>query len=108
MAPFPTQMHHDLLTGGTGLDIVDETGQDRTVSSLQEIRTIENRSLRKSRNGEGEPVVFRGFSQNKGNRDVNTLAGTPYERNKSVPLAELKRATRAGPIRARARDEPKV
>ena len=58
-------MQHDLLTGGTGLVVQDGQGKDVTVSSLQEIRTIERESLRRARNHDGSPVVFRGFSQRR-------------------------------------------
>ncbi len=83
LEPFPASMNHDLLTGGLGLTVENERGQDVTVSALSEIRTIENESLRRARNNDGAVMVFRGFSQNASNRHVNSLAGTSLEKNKS-------------------------
>ena len=101
-------MQHDLLTGGTGLVVENERGQDVTVSSLTEIRRIENESLRRARNQDGSPVVFRGFSQMRQNMDRNTLAGSEFHTNRPVPF---ERKTRSGlPIDGRAiseREAPK-
>jgi hypothetical protein len=87
LEPFPCTLNHDLLTGGTGLTVLSPTGDaEVTVSSLSEIRTIENESLRRARNGDGSPIVFRGFSQRRQNMDRNTLAGTEFEKNRSVKI----------------------
>lgn len=102
LEPFPCTMNHDLLTGGVGLTVLSSTGDaEVTVSSLSEIRTIENESLRRSRNGEGAPLVFRGFSQNHSNRHTNSFAGTSYEKNKSERIDPRRMKTTQGrPITA--------
>lgn len=55
------------------------------ISSLHELRQIENRSLQLAANGEGQPMIFRHFSQNKSNRSKHTLTGTPYEKGRAKP-----------------------
>lgn len=102
LEPFPRVMSHDLLTGGLGLSVDDAAGRSVNVSSLQEIRTIEKESLRRAANGDGSPLVFRGFSQNKSNMASNTLKGSSFEKNQQVALPKGGVRTRAGAIRARA------
>jgi hypothetical protein len=101
---YPDRLQHDLLTGGTGLTVLSSTGDaEVTVSSLSEIRQIENESLRRARNGDGSPVVFRGFSQNRSNRHVNSLSGTEFEKNKSERIDPRQMKTTQGrPITAAA------
>ena len=50
-------------------------GQNRPVlvESLHKLRQIERESEQHSRNGEGQPLVWRTYSQDRSNRDVNTL-----------------------------------
>ena len=103
MEPFPDEMNHDLLTGGLGLSVTGCDGGETTVSSLREIRAIENESLRRTRNGDGTPVIFRGFSQNRSNRHVNSLAGSSFEKNKSERVDPRQMKTTQGrPITAQA------
>lgn len=105
MIPKPTTMNHDLLTGGLGLTVPSASGGEVQVSSLSEIRTIENESLRRARNGDGTPLVFRGFAQNRSNMQTNTLAGSSFETNKQLPYS---RRTQSGqPITAAAVPEQK-
>lgn len=96
----PTQAANDLL----GEHFVINIGQgEQKISTMTELRTIERDSLRRSANGEGAPHIFRGFSQNKSNRDVNTLAGSSFEKAKQVPV---NRKTQSGQdITARATDK---
>lgn len=51
-------------------------GQNRpvTVDSLKKLRDIERQSETDARNGEGQPIVWRRFSNDKSNHDVHTLA----------------------------------
>ena len=51
-------------------------GQNRkvTVDSLHKLRQIEQQSEADARNGDGQPMVWRRYSQDHSNRDVNTLA----------------------------------
>lgn len=84
--------------------VINIDGTDRRVSSLTELRAIERDSLRKAANGEGAPHVFRGFSQDRSNRDVNTLKGSSFETNRQVPIDRNPRVTQSGmPISVRAR-----
>ncbi len=103
-------MQHDLLTGGTGLDVLNAKGDGEVrISSLSELRTIENESLRRARNGDGSPMVFRGFSQNKSNRHVNSLAGSSLERNKSERIDPRQMKTTQGrPITAQVIPESRA
>jgi hypothetical protein len=104
LVPYPDRLQHDLLTGGTGLVVENERGQDVTISSLGEIRTIERESLRRASNGDGSPMVFRGFSQNRSNRGQNTLRGSEFEKNRSVRI-ERPTTVRGLPIRPRVISE---
>lgn len=53
-------------------------GQRVEVSSLSQMRTIERESEQRYRNGEGEPIRFRMWNQDRSNKDVNAFgdAGT--------------------------------
>lgn len=98
--------NHDLTLHNFEVDM--ETVTDgkvkghRRVSSLHEVRQIEADSLKRHANGEGQPMVFRDLSQNKSNRSVNTLTGTPYEKGRAMPKDEAVRRARthAGQIKA--------
>lgn len=96
----PTQSATDLL----GEHFVIDIGQGpQKISSMRELRTIESNSLRKAANGEGAPVNFRGFSQDRSNRDVNSLRGSSYEKNRQIPV---NRRTQSGqPITGRTRSK---
>lgn len=96
----PTQAANDLL----GENFTINIGQgDQKISAMSELRTIERDSLRRAGNGEGAPHIFRGFSQNKSNRDVNTLKGSSFEKAKQVPV---NRKTQSGQdITARATEK---
>jgi hypothetical protein len=103
---FPDQMQHDLLTGGTGLTVQSSTGGEVTVSSLSEIRAIERESLRRARNGDGSPIVFRGFSQSRQNMNKNTLHGSEFERGRTIPFS---RTTQSGlPIKGEVVPESRL
>lgn len=56
---------------------VDVAGQRRHVGSLHDIRKIEREAEQRSRNGEGQPLVWRDYSQNRSNFDSHTLAKNP-------------------------------
>lgn len=98
----PTASAHDLL--GENF-VVDLDGKQTKISSLHELREFENLSLRKTRNGEGSPSIFRGFSQDRSNRDVNVFRGSEYEKNRQIPID---RRTHAGPITASAIEQAKA
>lgn len=52
-------------------------GQNRpvTISSLRDLRRLERESEQQARNGEGQPLVFRRWSQDTSNADQHTLQG---------------------------------
>jgi hypothetical protein len=53
---------------------VDVNGQQVTVGSLHQMRQIERLSEQQHRNGEGQPMVWRDYSQDRSNTDRHTLA----------------------------------
>lgn len=84
----------DLLPEGFEIDMeMFEHGDRRKVrvSSLSELRKIENLSLKKHANGEGEPLIWRDLSQDKANKAVHTLRDTPYERHRAAPRVDQRR-----------------
>lgn len=52
-------------------------GQNRKirVENMRDLRRLERESEQQARNGEGQPLVFRRWSQTDSNKDVNTLGG---------------------------------
>lgn len=79
----PQTMRIDLKTdgeGGKGFQkfTVHRLGPDgqqheETIDSLHKLRAIEHDSEQRYRDGEGEPLRFRGYAQNKSNIDVNAF-----------------------------------
>lgn len=79
----PQEMHTDLKSdgeGGKGIQkfTVHRLGPDgkqheETVDSLHKLRQIEHDSEQRYRDGEGEPLRFRGYAQNSSNIDVNAF-----------------------------------
>ena len=49
-------------------------GKATTVGSLHQMRQIERETEQQARNGEGQRLVWRDYSQNSSNKDVHTLA----------------------------------
>lgn len=97
----PTQSATDLL----GENFIIDVGHGpQKISSLTELRTIESNSLRRAASDPtAAPLNFRGFSQDRSNRDVNSLKGSSYETHKQLPVD---RRTKSGqPISVRARDK---
>ena len=47
------------------------------IDSLQKLRQVERESEQLARNGEGQHITFRAFSQDGSNRDVNTHGEPP-------------------------------
>jgi hypothetical protein len=77
-------------------------GQNRQVevSSLHQLRTIERESEQHYRNGEGQPLVWRHYSNERSNRDVHALHPTWHGGEAPDPTwvkkhaGDLKRATK--------------
>ena len=53
---------------------VSINGRETTVGSLHQMRQIERATEQQARNGEGQRLVWRDYSQNSSNKDVHTLA----------------------------------
>lgn len=47
------------------------------ITSLASLRRVERESAQRHRNGEGRPMVWRDYSQDRSNRDVHTLGPDP-------------------------------
>lgn len=54
--------------------VVDGQGKTVLVESLRQLRQIEDQSEQQARNGEGQPMVWRDYSQDASNFDQHTLA----------------------------------
>lgn len=77
---------------------VDVDGRAVTIDSLHTLRRIERESEQRYRNGEGEPLRFRMWNQDRSNRDVNAFgtagrigdqtydSGTPAPRSAKVDI----------------------
>ena len=52
---------------------VAHNGQTFHIDSLKKLRDVENLTGRMARNGDGSPLIWRDYSQNRSNRDVHTL-----------------------------------
>lgn len=78
-------IRHDLLPESFVIADVDGKGE-RRISSLSELRQIERDSEQKHRNGEGQILNFRDFSQDGGNKRTNAFTGSSYETSRSRPI----------------------
>lgn len=58
---------------------VQHEGVTYTVSTLSDIRKIERDSERKAANGEGQQISWRDLSQDRSNRDRNSLGENPRQ-----------------------------
>lgn len=73
-------------SGGTGFKSFsiqdrDERGRviTREIDSLHALRKVERESEQRARNGEGQPLVWRDYAQERSNRDRHTLAKDPAD-----------------------------
>lgn len=64
------------------------------ITSLAQVRQIERESESRARNGEGERLVFRAFSQDRSNYDVNTLEAYGYKQKLPTPPRDLRKGRR--------------
>ena len=67
--------------------------QQVTIDSLHKLRQVERESEQRARNGEGQPLVWRDYSQDASNRDVHTLGTDP-----SFSAADLRKLRAAKPV----------
>lgn len=72
------------------------------IDSTHKLRQVERESEQAARNGEGQPIRFRMWSQDRSNRDVNTFGASPQQ----TPDPEY--VKRFGPGLRRAAEEPEV
>lgn len=59
--------------GFTGFDTFDGQNNRVHVGSLHQLRQLERQSEQQHKNGEGQPLVFRAFSNNPSNKDQSAL-----------------------------------
>lgn len=93
----PKRAQNDLTTGGTGLEI-DIDGTTHRFDSYREMHQFARESQRRADGGDGTPVNFRALHQNRGNMERHTLSGTPYERDKQIPYADIGRTVQGRKI----------
>jgi hypothetical protein len=72
-------------------------GQNRKVliDALATLRRIERESEQQARNGEGQPIVFRAWSQDRSNRDRHTLGTLSAERPDPAYVQKFGKAIRS-------------
>lgn len=72
---------------------VDYGSGPTEITSLNQVRTIERESEKASRNDpRGQPYVFRAFSQDHSNQDVNTLKSQGIQQKKPLKRANIRRS----------------
>jgi len=117
LAPQPGDFALDLHTDGEGDQgfqkfSVDVDGTRVEIDSLHKLRQIERDSEQRYRNGEGEPLRFRGYTQDSSNLDVNSFGDSG-----EIGEGTVKRAYSAGApleksgkigIRRHGEDQPQV
>lgn len=94
--------------GGAGfkaftIEEVDQRGNPQRieVDSVHKLRALERESEQRARNGEGRPLVWRDYAQDRSNRDVHTLAtsdqlGDPHGCRQVIASAKAKIEARRG------------
>jgi hypothetical protein len=67
--------------GEFSTSVEDGRGGYRTehIDSLAKLRKVERESEQRYRNGEGRPMAWRAYSQDRSNRDVHSLMADPSE-----------------------------
>jgi hypothetical protein len=86
MDPVPAKQYRSLLSENIQFDLGD--GPKR-YSSLSEIRAVEAESHKKARDGIGSAIAVRAFNQNASNKDVNSLKGSEFERERQIPVEKF-------------------
>jgi hypothetical protein len=69
----------DAFEPGQEFVCYDGKNQRVLVESLSQMRKIEKESEQHARNGEGQPMVWRKYSQDRGNTYTSTLGSSPAE-----------------------------
>jgi hypothetical protein len=65
-------------SGFRGFETTDGRGNPVLVDSLHKLRQVERESEQAYRNGEGQPMVWRRWAQDKSNQDAPTLSSSYY------------------------------
>jgi len=85
-------------------DTFDGRNQPVRIDSLRKLRQVERESEQHARNGEGQPMIFRRWSQDGSNRDQHTLH--PSYDGGEHPTEEAKH--RFGQTLRKSTEEPEV
>jgi hypothetical protein len=86
MDVIPAKQYRSLLSENIQFDLGDGP---RRYSSLSEIRAVEAESHRKAKDGIGAAVSVRAFNQDSSNKDVNSLKGSEFERERQIPVEKF-------------------
>lgn len=76
----------------------DGSYREETVSSVAEMRRIERESEQAARNGEGEAIRFRMWSQDRSNGEVNAFGPAPFETPSAAAKAKFGRRGAMKPL----------
>lgn len=60
--------------------VTEVGGKQVVIDSIQAAARVERETMQRYRNGEGAPMVFRAFHQDKSNFDVNALGPNPQKK----------------------------
>lgn len=107
MEALPPRVRMDFdATHGETVEIQQPDGSFRrvTLTSLSEIRRLERESEQRERDGEGQRMVWRDYSQDRSNADQHTLAAEAPER----PVLSDAAKRRFGPSIRRSMEAPQV
>lgn len=76
---------------------VDIGGGPTEITSLGDVRRIERDSEKAARDGRGQHVNFRAFSNDRSNQDVNTLGHLGHKQRKPVARENIRRVRQRRP-----------
>ena len=102
--PAPTAMDIGAVKSAAfrSFTTTDGRGERVVVDSLHKLRQVERAAEQAYRNGEGQPMVFRAFAQDRSNRDQPTLSKDYYGGEAPTKAA----AKRFGQSRKASADAP--
>ena len=100
MTIIPPRVTMDALEPMQEFAVTVEDGQGghrvEVIDSLAKLRRVERESEQRYKNGEGRPMVWRDYSQDRSNRDAHTLGSM----DAPVITDEMKRKFRPTPVEA--------
>lgn len=105
--PFCKGSPDDHIPGHGSIDLlpeafeIDHNGRHHRVRTLSDIRAIERQSEKDAADGKGAQIAWRDFSQDRSNRDANSLGENPPQ----LTHAELRRNLRRWPVKAISESE---